>query len=86
MNEHGVTVERLRSDFAKFREFQISTFRELHGEELSEMADLIGRKVRKLYIYDRAAERLFDLLLGYLERHREEFVASLEACSTEDGA
>jgi hypothetical protein len=81
MSEHGVTVERLRSDFANAQEFQITSFNELHGEELSRMADLIVRESRELYVYDRTTEQVFDLLLAYLERRRDEFVALLEACS-----
>ncbi len=81
MSEHGVTVERLRSDFADAQEFQITSFSELHGEGLSQMADLIVQESRELYVYDPAAERVFDLLLAYLERRRDEFVASLDACS-----
>jgi hypothetical protein len=86
MNEHGVTVERLRSDFAKVREWQITTFRELHGEELSQMADLIVQEARKLDIYKHTAEAAFELLPIYLEGRRDEFVTSLEAYSTEDDA
>lgn len=81
MSEHGVTVERLRSGLDQLREFQITTFRERHGEELSQMAELIGRQARKLYVYDRGAEPVFDLLSGYLDHRRDEFLASLDACS-----
>ena len=80
MTEHGVTVQQLRGDFANVTEFEITSFSELHGEELSQMADLIVQESRKLYVYDRAAERVFDLLSAYLDRHRDEFVTSLEAC------
>jgi hypothetical protein len=78
MSEHGVTVQRLRSDFADATEFEITSFRELHGEELSQMADLIVRESKKLYVYDRGAERVFDLLSAFLDCRRDEFLASLE--------
>jgi hypothetical protein len=78
MMEHGVTFERLRNDFAKCREFEITSFSELHGEELSQMADLIVQEAKKLYIYDPAAESVFELLSAYLEGRRDEFAASLE--------
>ena len=61
MNEHGVTVERLRSDFAKVPEW-ITTFRELHGGELSQMV----HEARKLYIYKHTAEAPFELSLFVL--------------------
>src|SRR5215510_16286987 len=38
MAEHGVTHERLRGNFARLQEWQITTFAETHGEELSQMA------------------------------------------------
>jgi hypothetical protein len=57
MAEHRVTHERLRGDLARMQEWQISTFAECHGEELSQMADLVGRESKKLYIYDRMHDR-----------------------------
>jgi hypothetical protein len=86
MIEHGVTFERLRDDFANCQEFEITSFGELHGEELSQMADLIDQEARKLYIYDPPGEAVFELLSAYLEGRRDEFAASLEACSAPDKA
>jgi hypothetical protein len=86
MIEHGVTFQRLRNDFAKCQEFDITSFSELHGEELSQMADLIDQEARKLYIYDAAGEAVFELLSAYLEGRRDEFAASLDAYSAPDGA
>ena len=81
MADHGVAHERLRADHAHMQEWQITTFAECHGAELSQMADLIGREAEKLYVYDRSRDRegepVFDLLSGYIEHHRDELVGAL---------
>ena len=82
MAEHGVTHERLRGDLDRMQEWQITTFAECHGEELSQMADLIGQESKKLYIYDRMHDRegedVFVLLSAYIQQRRDELVALLE--------
>ncbi len=83
MAEFGVTHERLRGDLARMQEWQITTFAESHGEELSQMADLVSQEAKKLYIYDRMHDRegedVFVLLSAYIEQRRDELVALLEA-------
>jgi len=84
MAEHGVTHGRLRGDVARLQEGQISSFAKTHGEELSQMADLVDQESNKLYIYDlthdREGEDVFGLLSAYIEQRRDELVALLEAC------
>jgi len=84
MADHGVTHERLRADNAHMQEWQITTFAESHGEELSQMAKAIGREAEKLYLYDRIrgreGEPVFDLLSAYIEQCKNELVTLLEAC------
>jgi hypothetical protein len=83
MADHGVTYERLRTDHFHMQEWQITTVRGRHGEELSHVADLIGQEAEKLYIYDnphnRERESVFDLLSAYIEQHRDELAAALGA-------
>ena len=83
MAKHGVTHERLRRDLARMQEWQITNFAESHGEELSQMADLVGQESEKLYIYDRMHDRegedVFVLLSAYIEQRRDELMALLEA-------
>lgn len=81
MTEHGVTHELLRGDFARLHEFQITTFAESHGEDLSQMADLIVQESMKLYIYsdNRKGEDVFVLLSAFIEQRRDELVDLLEA-------
>ena len=82
MAEHGVTHEQLRGDLDRMQEWQITTFAECHGEELSQMADLVGQESTKLYIYDRMHDRegedVFVLLSAYIQQRRDELVALLE--------
>ena len=84
MADHGVTHERLRADNARMQEWQITTFAESHGEELSQMAKAIGREAERLYLYarihGREREPVFDLLSAYIEQCKNELVTLLEAC------
>ena len=81
MAEHGVTHERLKGDLARMQEGQITTFADCHGEELSQMADLVSQESEKLYIYDlthdREGEDVFVLLSAYIEQRRDELVTLL---------
>jgi hypothetical protein len=77
MANYGVTVERLRGNFAGPQEWEITSFRQTHGEELSRMAEHIGCEAQKLDLCDHA-EPVFDLLEAYLEGRRGEFLAALE--------
>jgi hypothetical protein len=79
MSEHGVTVERLRSDLANVQEFQVTSFAELHGERLADMAQQIEDEARNLYLYEEAGEPVFDLLEAHLQRRRDELLAALKA-------
>src|SRR5262245_4456216 len=82
MAEHGVTHERLRGDLDRMQEWQITNFAESHGEELSQMADLVDQESNKLYIYDRTHDRegedVFVMLSAYIEQRKDELVALLE--------
>jgi hypothetical protein len=78
MADHGVTVERLRRDFDGAQLYEITSFLEMHGDELSPMAEQIELQARKLNLYD-PAEPVFDLLEAYLQGRRDEFMAALEA-------
>jgi Domain of unknown function (DUF4375) len=85
MSEHGVTVEHLRRNLNNAQLYQITNFRELHGEELVPMAEQIDREAQKLYLYradeSDPTEPVFDLLEAYLEGRRDDLVAALESVS-----
>src|SRR5215510_3980997 len=82
MAEHGVTHERLRGDLDRMQEWQITTFRESHGEQLSQMAALVDQESDKLYIYDRMHDRegedVFVMLSAYIGQRKDELVGLLE--------
>jgi hypothetical protein len=80
MADHGVTHERLRSNNARLQEWQITTFTEVHGEGLRPVSKAIHEESRKLYLYDREGERVFDLLEAYIERNKDDLVSLVEAC------
>jgi hypothetical protein len=77
MADYGVTVERLRTDFDGAQPYEITSFSEMHGDELSPMADQIALEGRKLNLYD-PAEPVFDLLEAYLQERKNEFMTTLE--------
>jgi len=87
MSEHGVTVEHLRRNLNNAQLYQITSFRELHGEKMLPMAEQIDREAQKLYIYhyrpidNDSTEPVFDLLEAYLQARRDELVAALESVS-----
>jgi hypothetical protein len=47
---HGVTPSRLRAYFAGTQEYQITTFRQLHGD-LGTMPNEVEEDARRLYLY-----------------------------------
>jgi hypothetical protein len=61
------------------QEWQITGFAECHGEDLSQMADLVGQESEKLYINDREGEDVFVLLSAFIEQRKDELVALLKA-------
>ena len=65
MAKHGVTTQRLREDFANTEELQITSFRELHGEELTPMTQEIGREAEKIYVYAKDGEDVFSRFKRY---------------------
>jgi hypothetical protein len=77
MTDYGVTVERLRRDFDGAQLYEITSFLEMHRDQLSPMAEQIEHEARKLNLYN-PAEPVFGLLETHLQGRREEFMAALE--------
>lgn len=71
LDKHGVTPERLRADFAGTQEYQITTFRELHGD-LGTMPDEVEQDARRLYLYGKPGTRepVWSLLEAFVEKNR----------------
>lgn len=69
MAQHGVTWECLREDFPGTHEYQITSFRSLHGEELDEFADDVASIATNLNLFNPpTGEPVYDLLCTYLDR------------------
>jgi len=68
MTRHGVTWQQLRGDFEGSREFEITSFRKLHGPRLDSFASearAIGRGFS--LFYSSSAESAYELLCSYLQ-------------------
>jgi hypothetical protein len=79
LKKHGVTPSRLRADFAGTQEFQITTFRELHGD-LGTMPNEVEEDARRLYLYGKsgAGEQVWSLLEAFVENNRTGCLAEIE--------
>jgi hypothetical protein len=68
MQKHGVTWERLRGDFEGTTEHQITSFHELHGEQLSAFADDVAEISAGFELFNHdSGEAVYDLLCAHLE-------------------
>jgi hypothetical protein len=69
MAKYGVSWERLRADFKGSTEFQITSFRETHGESLDSFAGEVGKLAQGFSLFDTqcSPEDAYAALCGYLE-------------------
>jgi hypothetical protein len=76
LQKHGVILAELRADFAGTREYQITTFRELHGD-LGTMPNEVEEDARRLYLYGKpgTGEQVWSLLEAFVEKNRAECLA-----------
>lgn len=77
MEAHGITAARLRADFDGHDEFEITTFRKLHGPAAGSMAEEIGEAAQELYLYRQDAEDAYALIEAYIAEHRVEVIGAL---------
>ena len=79
LESHGVTPARLRSDFAGATAYQITTFRELHGD-LGSLPEEVEREAERLYVYAEpgCGENVWALVAAFVEANREEVLAEIE--------
>lgn len=80
LDRHGVTPSKLRADFTGTQEYQITTFRELHGD-LGTMPNEVEEDARRLYLYGKpgTGEPVWSLLEAFVEKNRFAFLAEI-AC------
>jgi hypothetical protein len=78
LERHGVTPVRLRTDFAATQPYQITTFRELHGD-LGTMPNEVEEDARRLYLYGKPGTRepVWSLLEAFVEENRPALFAEI---------
>ena len=77
LERHGVTPSGLRADFAGTEEYQITTFRELHGDLGTITNDVEEDARRHLYGKAGTGEPVWSLLEAFVEKNRPEFFAAV---------
>jgi hypothetical protein len=78
LKKYGITTSRLRGDFVGTREYQITTFRELHGD-LGTLPNEVEQDAQRLYLYapTGSGEPIWTLLEAFVERNRPELLAEI---------
>jgi hypothetical protein len=74
MTRHAVTWENLRGDFAGAVEYQVTSFRELHGEALDAFVSEVGSLVGHFSLFNThySLEDSYGALCNYLDGRVEE--------------
>jgi hypothetical protein len=74
MNENGITWERLRSDLAGSAEYEISSFRQRHGEVIAAFTSEIGRLTGQFSLFNthHSREDAYAALCGYMDSRANE--------------
>jgi hypothetical protein len=84
LKRHGVTPSGLRADFAGTQEYQITTFRELHGD-LGTMPEEVEVDAGRLYLYGKpnTGEAVWPMLEAFVERNRARLLAEIASVAGE---
>ncbi len=84
LERHGVTPSGLRADFEGTQEYQITTFRKLHGD-LGTMPSEVVEDAQRLYVYGKpgSGEAVWSLLEAFVEKNREAFLDEIERVAGE---
>ncbi len=84
LERHGVTPSAFRSDFAGTQQYQITTFRELHGD-LGTMPSEVEEDAERLYVNAKAGsgEPVWSLLEAFVEKNRAGFLVEIERVAGE---
>jgi hypothetical protein len=84
LERHDVTPSRLRADFAGAQEYQITTFRALHGD-LGTMPQEVEKDAKRLYLYGKpgAGEAVWPMLEAFVERNRAQLLAEIASLAGE---
>lgn len=84
LDRHGVTPSSLRADFTATQEFQITTFRELHGD-MGTMPQEVQEDAQRLYLYagPNTSEPVWALLEEFVERNRDQILDEIDGVTGE---
>lgn len=79
MERHGMTPARLRADFEGTQAYQITSFRELHGD-LGTFPSEVEEDAKRLYLHGEteSSEAISSLLADFVEKNRMKFFAEIE--------
>jgi len=79
LERHGVTPSGLRADFAGTQEYQITTFRDLHGD-LGTMPSEVEEDAQRLYLYGKpgTGEEVWSLLEAFVKKNHAGFLTEIE--------
>jgi hypothetical protein len=76
--EHGLNHERLREDLAGRVEYEVVTFRDVHGPDAMRAASHVQSVAQDLYINRVVgAEDPYELAKSYVSAHRGEILAAI---------
>lgn len=82
MKAHGVTNEGLGAELDRHMEYEIVTFRDVHGAESEGYSEAICKEADGLYVYQtpeyREREGVMTLLQEYIRKNLEKIVAELK--------
>jgi len=72
--ENGVMLETLREHVNNLTEYQVASFLEIHGKELSSVFQSIENEADQLYLYRN--DDIFKQLFFYVEANKEKLITS----------
>lgn len=79
MQKHGVTWQSLRGDFEGVEVFQISSFKELHGQGIDRFTDEVDTLTSGFSLVNTdSSENVYGALCAYLEDKTQQLSAEVE--------
>lgn len=80
MRKHDVTWRKLRGDFEGVKEFQVTSFREFHGDEFDAFADDVCKLSQgfSLFDSDQSGNNSYVALCDFLQSRLDQLNAEIE--------
>lgn len=76
LDKHGITPARLRADFNGSKQYQVTTFAEVHGD-LGSLPDEIEQDADRLYLNVKNGEDIWSLLENYIAKRKSEILVEI---------